>query len=59
VKYAQKFKKHARKMDGLFWMSAENEKAGPFGPLVAQPMPRVIPEQGGGAETVSRYYLGF
>jgi hypothetical protein len=36
VKYAQKFKSTPGKMDGLFWSSAGNEKAGPFGPLVAQ-----------------------
>jgi hypothetical protein len=36
VKYAQKFKSTPGKTDGLYWASAENEKASPFGPLVAE-----------------------
>ena len=36
VKYAQKLKSTPGKMDGLYWASAGNEKASPFGPRVAQ-----------------------
>jgi hypothetical protein len=34
--YAQKFKSTPGKQDGLYWASAENEPASPFGPLVAE-----------------------
>jgi hypothetical protein len=34
--YAQKFKSTPGKKDGLYWESAENEPASPFGPLVAE-----------------------
>jgi hypothetical protein len=34
--YAQKFKSTPGKKDGLYWPSAENEPASPFGPLVAE-----------------------
>ena len=36
AKYAQKFKSTPGKKDGLYWPTAENELASPFGPLVAQ-----------------------
>lgn len=36
VKYAQKFKSTPGKKDGLYWPSAENGPASPFGPLVAE-----------------------
>ena len=36
AKYAQKFRSTPGKKDGLYWPSAENEPASPFGPLVAQ-----------------------
>ena len=36
VKYAQKFKSTPGMKDGLYWPSAENEPASPFGPLVAE-----------------------
>lgn len=36
TKYAQKFKSSPGKKDGLYWPTAENELASPFGPLVAQ-----------------------
>ena len=36
VKYALKFKSTPGKKDGLYWPSAENEPASPFGPLVAE-----------------------
>ncbi|MGD1087052.1 MAG: DUF2950 domain-containing protein [Verrucomicrobiota bacterium] len=36
VNYAQKFKSAPGKKDGLYWPSAQNEPASPFGPLVAQ-----------------------
>ena len=36
AKYAQKFKSTSGKKDGLYWPSAENELASPFGPLVAE-----------------------
>jgi hypothetical protein len=39
VKYAQKFKSTPGKTDGLYWAKAENEKSGPFGPLVAEANP--------------------
>jgi hypothetical protein len=32
VKYAQKFKSASGKKDGLYWPSAKNEQASPFGP---------------------------
>jgi Protein of unknown function (DUF2950) len=34
--YAQHFKSTPGKKDGLYWPSAENEPASPFGPLVAE-----------------------
>jgi len=34
--YAQKFKSTPGKKDGLYWVSADNEPASPFGPLVAE-----------------------
>jgi hypothetical protein len=34
--YAQKFKSTPGTKDGLYWPSAENEQASPFGPLVAE-----------------------
>jgi hypothetical protein len=34
--YAQHFKSAPGKKDGLYWPSAENEPASPFGPLVAE-----------------------
>jgi hypothetical protein len=36
AKYALKFKSTPGKKDGLYWRSAENEPASPFGPLVAE-----------------------
>jgi hypothetical protein len=36
AKYALKFKSAPGKKDGLYWASAENEPASPFGPLVAE-----------------------
>ena len=36
AKYAQKFKSTPGQKDGLYWPSAENEPASPFGPLVAE-----------------------
>jgi hypothetical protein len=36
VDYAQKFKSTPGKKDGLYWATAENEPASPFGPLVAE-----------------------
>jgi hypothetical protein len=36
VKYAQKFKSTTGKKDGLYWASAGNEPASPFGALVAE-----------------------
>jgi hypothetical protein len=36
TKYAQKFKSTPGKKDGLYWVSAQNEPASPFGPLVAE-----------------------
>ena len=36
TKYAQKFKSTPGMKDGLFWPTAENEPASPFGPLVAE-----------------------
>jgi len=35
-KYALKFKSTPGKKDGLYWATAENEPASPFGPLVAE-----------------------
>ena len=34
--YAQKFRSTPGKKDGLYWPTAENEPASPFGPLVAE-----------------------
>jgi hypothetical protein len=36
AKYAQKFKSTPGKKDGLYWPSAENQPASPFGALVAE-----------------------
>ena len=36
AKYAQKFKSTPGQKDGLYWPSAGNEPASPFGPLVAE-----------------------
>jgi hypothetical protein len=36
AKYAQKFRSTPGKKDGLYWLSAENELASPFGSLVAE-----------------------
>jgi hypothetical protein len=36
AQYAQQFKSTPGKKDGLYWPSAENEPASPFGPLVAE-----------------------
>ena len=36
TKYAQKFKSTPGKKDGLYWVSAQNEPASPFGALVAE-----------------------
>jgi len=36
AKYAQKFRSTPGTKDGLYWTSAENEPASPFGPLVAE-----------------------
>jgi hypothetical protein len=36
AQYAQHFKSSPGKRDGLYWPSAENEPASPFGPLVAE-----------------------
>ncbi len=36
VTYAQKFKSTPGTKDGLYWATAENEEASPFGPLVAE-----------------------
>jgi hypothetical protein len=36
AKYALKFKSAPGNKDGLYWTSAENEPASPFGPLVAE-----------------------
>jgi hypothetical protein len=36
LQYARKFKSTPGKMDGLYWPTAENEKASPFGSLVAE-----------------------
>jgi hypothetical protein len=36
LKYAQKFKSTPGKKDGLYWESAPNEEASPFGPLIAE-----------------------
>ncbi len=35
-RYAQKFKSSSGKKDGLYWPTADNEPASPFGPLVAE-----------------------
>ena len=58
VKYAQKFKSTPGKMDGLYWASAENEKASPFGPLVAEAnADGFAGNKGAGAQPFHGYYF--
>jgi hypothetical protein len=58
VKYAQKFKSTFGKTDGLFWTSAENEKASPFGPLVAEANAEgYVGNKGAGPHPFHGYYF--
>jgi len=58
VKYALKFKSAAGKKDGLYWPSAENEPASPFGPLVAEAHAEgYVGHQGGGPHPFHGYYF--
>ena len=56
VKYAQKFKSTPGKMDGLYWASADNIKASPFGPLVAE-AEGCVRNKGTGPQPFHGYYF--
>jgi hypothetical protein len=58
VKYALKFKSTGGKKDGLYWPSAENEPASPFGPLVAESHAEgYAGHKGGGPHPFHGYYF--
>jgi hypothetical protein len=58
AKYAQKFKSTPGKKDGLYWPSAENEPASPFGPLVAEAHAEGYGQTGGkGPHPFHGYYF--
>jgi hypothetical protein len=56
--YAQKFKSSPGKKDGLYWPSAENEPASPFGPLVAEALAEgYVLHQSAGPHPFHGYYF--
>jgi hypothetical protein len=58
TKYARKFKSTPGKKDGLYWPSAENEPASPFGPLVAEAHAEGYGKnQGAGPHSFHGYYF--
>ena len=58
VTYAQKFKSTPGKKDGLYWPTAENEPASPFGPLVAEAHAEgYVAHQGPGPQPFHGYYF--
>jgi hypothetical protein len=58
VNYALKFKSAPGKKDGLYWSAAENEKASPFGPLVAKAIAEgYIGNKNAGPQPFHGYYF--
>jgi hypothetical protein len=58
VAYARKFKSTAGQKDGLYWASAENEPASPFGPLVAEAHAEgYVSHKGAGPHPFHGYYF--
>jgi hypothetical protein len=59
TKYARKFKSTPGNKDGLYWVSADNEPASPFGPLVAEAHAEgyVSHESGTGPHPFHGYYF--
>jgi hypothetical protein len=58
VKYAQKFKSSPGQKDGLYWKSAANQPASPFGPLVAEAHAQgYVHQQGSGPHAFHGYYF--
>jgi len=58
AKYAKKFKSTPGKKDGLYWPSAENEAASPFGPLVAEAHAEgYVSHNGAGPHPFHGYYF--
>jgi hypothetical protein len=58
AKYAQKFKSTPDMKDGLYWPSAENEAASPFGPLVAEAHAEgYVKHKGAGPHPFHGYYF--
>ncbi|MGA3180693.1 MAG: DUF2950 domain-containing protein [Verrucomicrobiota bacterium] len=56
--YAQKFKSAPGKKDGLYWPSAANEPASPFGPLVAEAHAEgYVNNKGAGPHPFHGYYF--
>ena len=56
--FARKFKSTPGKKDGLYWPSAENEPAGPFGPLVAEAQAEgYLKNNGTGPQPFHGYYF--
>lgn len=57
-KYAQRFKSAPGKKDGLYWPSATNEPASPFGPLVAEAHAEgYVHHRGEGPQPFHGYYF--
>ncbi len=58
ARYAQKFKSSPGKKDGLYWKSAANEPASPFGPLVAEAHAEgYVHQRGSGPHPFHGYYF--
>jgi hypothetical protein len=56
--YAQKFKSTPGQKDGLYWATAENEPASPFGPLVAEAHAEgYVNHKGAGPHPFHGYYF--
>lgn len=58
AKYAQRFKSAPGKKDGLYWPTADNEPASPFGPLVAEAHAEgYVSHKGAGPHPFHGYYF--
>jgi hypothetical protein len=58
AKYAQRFKSTPGKKDGLYWPTADNEPASPFGPLVAEAHAEgYVSHKGAGPHPFHGYYF--
>ena len=58
AKYARKFKSSPGKKDGLYWPTAANEPASPFGPVVAEAHAEgYVAHQGAGPHPFHGYYF--